>query len=168
MTRTIILNAGRFVLLILLQVMLFNNIEIKSYIIPQIYILFILLLPLDTPKWLLLPAAFLTGFFIDLFMYIPGLHAAACTLAGFLRPGVFRLITPKQDYEAGSKPVIQTFGPGWFFRYSFILISAHHFVLYALDEFRLSFAPLLYYVINVIFTTVAVLLAYLVFYRRPK
>ncbi|NJK85385.1 MAG: hypothetical protein HC906_04860 [Bacteroidales bacterium] len=55
----------RFIILVLLQVFVFNNIHLSGFIVPYIYILFILLLPFETPGWLLLVSAFLLGFSID-------------------------------------------------------------------------------------------------------
>lgn len=49
MQNGLIKYSGLFVLLIFLQLFLFNNIQLSGYINPYFYILFILLLPYDTP-----------------------------------------------------------------------------------------------------------------------
>ncbi|MFZ4059415.1 MAG: rod shape-determining protein MreD, partial [Ferruginibacter sp.] len=71
-------NISRFFLLILLQVLVFNNMHLNGYINPYVYVLFILLLPFETPQWLLLISAFLLGFGVDLFSDTMGMHTAAC------------------------------------------------------------------------------------------
>jgi len=57
-----------FVILIVTQLLVFNNIELSGYINPYVYVLFILLLPFDVPRVVLLLSAFLLGLCIDLFM----------------------------------------------------------------------------------------------------
>ncbi len=89
-----------FILLILLQVLLFNNIQFSGYVNPYVYIMFILLLPVEIPSWLLLIISFFTGLIIDLFTGTPGMHTSATVLAGFVRPYVLRIISPRDGYEA--------------------------------------------------------------------
>jgi rod shape-determining protein MreD len=169
MTNIIIRNSARFILLILLQVLVFNHIEIDSYLIPHIYVMFILLLPFETPKWLVLLSAFLLGLFIDMFSYTIGLHTAACVLMGFLRPIVQNIVSSRQENEAGVQPGISGLGFKWFLAYTVILVGAHHLLIYFLDEFR--FINML----NVIFrallntglTTISIVIAQLLFFR-PK
>ena len=67
----------QFVILVILQLLIFNNIEFSGYVNPYVYVLFILLLPFDTPKALLLILAFIMGIIIDLFMGTPGVHSSA-------------------------------------------------------------------------------------------
>lgn len=60
-------NIIRFVLLVLAQVLILNNIQFLGYINPYIYILFIFSLPYRTPQWLILSLAFILGLTIDIF-----------------------------------------------------------------------------------------------------
>ena len=57
----------RFVALILLQVLVLNNVAFSGSINPYLYILFLLMLPFDSPKWLSLVSAFFLGLSIDIF-----------------------------------------------------------------------------------------------------
>ncbi len=50
-----------FVMLILLQVLLLNNLQFSGYVNPYLYVLFIITLPFSTPKWLLLVLGFITA-----------------------------------------------------------------------------------------------------------
>jgi rod shape-determining protein MreD len=92
-----------FILLILFQVLLFNNIQFSGYVNPYVYIMFILLLPVEIPGWLLLLLSFFTGMIIDFFSGSPGMHSFASVLAGFVRPYVLRIISPRDGYEPGSE-----------------------------------------------------------------
>ena len=131
-------NVLRFITLVLIQVLIFNNIQISGYLNPYIYILFILLLPFETPKWIQLVLAFLLGLSVDFFTNTPGMHAAACVFMAFVRPYILRFIAPREGYETGTFPRLYYYGFNWFFKYTFILVLAHHFFLFYIEVFRFS------------------------------
>lgn len=125
-------------MLILLQVLIIQNIRLGAYIILFPYILFILLLPFETPKLLVLLLAFITGLTVDIFYDTAGIHAAACTLIGFSRYYVLRLLSPREGYDPGLSPTIQSMGPVWFITYASIIIVIHHLCFFYLEIFRFS------------------------------
>jgi len=127
-----------FILLLLLQVLLFNNIQFSGYVNPYIYIMFILLLPVEMPAWILLIISFAIGLIIDLFSGTPGMHTSATVLAGFVRPYVLRIISPRDGYEPGVDPSIIIYGFRWFVIYTSIIVLVHHFALFYLEVFRLA------------------------------
>ena len=84
--------SGIFVVLVLLQVFLINNISLSAYCNPLIYIAFIIILPLDMrPVWVLLLSALL-GLIIDLTTGMAGLNVVATTAVGFMRTAIVGLI----------------------------------------------------------------------------
>jgi len=131
-------NIIRFFILVIFQIFILNNIEINGYINPYFYIYFILLLPFETPKWLLLTSAFLLGLSVDIFSNSLGLNAAACVLVAFLRPGLLAVLTSKREFETGIKPGIRDLGFAWFFNYSIVLVFIHHFALFFLEAFSFN------------------------------
>jgi rod shape-determining protein MreD len=158
----------RFVILILIQVLLFNNIHFLGYINPYVYILFILLLPFETKRWVLLISAFALGLSVDFFSNSLGIHAAACVFAAYFRPGVMSLITSRKEYEPGVEPSIADLGFQWFFMYSLILVSLHHLMLFLLEVFRFSsfFSTLGHSILNTLFTVLFIILSQYIFYRK--
>src|ERR1043166_5831297 len=106
-------NVRRFIFLIALQIIILNHIQWSGYVNPYAYILFIILLPIETPKWLLLILGFLTGLVIDTFGNTSGLHAAATTLMAFARPWVLSLVSPRDDYEKETELTPQRMGLKW-------------------------------------------------------
>ncbi len=60
-------HAFRFLALLLLQVFVLNNVEMPGVFNPYVYIYFLLLLPLDMPRWWLLLVSFGTGLALDFF-----------------------------------------------------------------------------------------------------
>jgi len=126
-----------FILLVLSQVLLFNNIQFSGYVNPYIYIMFILLLPTEIPAALMLFLSFIIGMTIDLFSGSAGMHAFASTFAGFVRPFVLRLISPRHGYIPGAQPSILNYGFMWFLLYATIIVLVHHTVLFFIEVFRL-------------------------------
>lgn len=135
----------RFLLLVLLQVLVFSHIELSGYIQPYIYVLFILLLPFETPGWLLLILGFITGLSIDLFLNTPGLHSAATVFMAFLRPSALKAFAPRDGYETGTSPTLAFYGSEWFLKYAIVLVSAHHFFLFMAEIFRISELHLVFF-----------------------
>jgi rod shape-determining protein MreD len=157
-----------FILLILLQVLLFNNIQFSGYVNPYVYILFILLLPIDVPSWLLLILSFVTGLIIDFFSGSPGMHTSATVLAGFVRPYILRIVSPRDGYESGSDPSMLNYGFRWFFFYALLVVLVHHTALFYLEVFRFAefFRTMLRVLLSSIFSMTFILL--IEFYRRGK
>lgn len=123
----------QFAVLIILQLLIFNNIEFTGYVNPYVYVLFILLLPFETPKALLLILAFILGLIIDLFIGTPGVHSTATLSMAFLRPYVLNIFAPRDGYQAGTNPRIRYYGLEWFVKYTAILVIIHHFILFYLE-----------------------------------
>ncbi|HEX2921015.1 MAG TPA: rod shape-determining protein MreD [Bacteroidales bacterium] len=148
------------ILLVLLQVLLFNNIQFSGYVNPYVYILFILLLPIETPSWLMLILAFMTGSIIDTFSGSPGMHSSATLLAAFVRPVVLRGISMREGHETGQSPSIAVYGFRWFLIYTSVIVLIHHTALFYLEVFRFTdfFRTLLRVLLSSAFSVVFILL----------
>ncbi len=157
-----------FVLLMVLQLFLFNNIQFSGYVNPYVYIMFIMLLPFEISSWLLLVIAFFTGFTVDIFTGTPGMHTSATVIAGFSRPYVLRLISSREEYEASSEPSLFVYGFKWFLIYTFLIVFIHHLFLFYVEVFRLNdfFNTFLRVLLSTIFSVTFILL--LDFIRRGK
>lgn len=157
-----------FFVLVLSQVLIFNNIQFSGYINPYIYVMFILLLPVEIPSWLLLFLSFALGVLIDMFSGSPGMHSSATLLAGFARPGVLRVITVREGYESGSGPSMHSYGFRWFLIYTATMVLIHHTALFYLEVFRFAdfFRTFLRVLLSSVFSILFILL--LEFYRRGK
>ena len=71
-------NIFRFILLILFQVLILDHVELGGYLNPFLYVMFILMLPFETPDWLVLLLGFITGLTLDMFTDTIGMHTASC------------------------------------------------------------------------------------------
>lgn len=134
---TVLQNIFRFIFLVLFQVLVLNNIQFLGYINPYLYILFILSLPFQIPRWLLLILAFILGLSIDIFSNTLGMHAFATVFVAFFRNGIIKLFT---NIEEGNNPTpsFYTFGVSAYVKYVVVMVLIHHATLFMLEAF--SFA----------------------------
>lgn len=158
----------RFFLLILLQVFIFNKIQFSNLINPYFYVLFVLLLPFDMPRTVMLFWAFLLGLGVDLFSNTLGMHAAACTWMAFVRPAVLKWLSPREDYEPGTLPTIYFYGMRWFVGYTIILVFFHHFGLFFIEMFRWSdfFPTLARVILSTAFTSLLIIVSQFFFFKK--
>ena len=91
------------VLLVLLQVWVFNYIFLFKVATPFVYIYTLMLLPLNVSVSALLWRAFIIGMFLDILSGVPGLHAASLTATAFVRNGLARPFLEK-DSDLGYPP----------------------------------------------------------------
>jgi len=170
MSRTIIINALRFILLIFIQVFLLKNLAVYNLSTPYLYILFIMLLPFDIPNVLLFILAFALGLTIDAFYDTPGLHAASCVLLAFVRTVFINLTVQKDGFDNEPEPTLSMMGFRWFFAYAVTLTLIHHFFLFNLEVFR--FSEIQYTILRVIlssvFTVFLMFVSGLLFYRSKE
>lgn len=130
-----VLQIVRFVALVLLQVLVINHIRLGGYVHPYVYLIFIMLLPFNTPQWQLLLLGFMLGLTIDLFTGTLGLHAGATTLMAFCRPSIIKLVSGNQKFENVQEPNLGQLGGAWFFRYAICMVLVHHLSLFVLESF---------------------------------
>jgi rod shape-determining protein MreD len=168
MINSILRYTTTFIILILFQVLLFNNIQFSGYVNPYVYIMLILLLPVEISPLLLLIVSFFTGLTMDFFTGTPGMHASATVFAGFLRPYILRLISPRDGYEPGATPSMEIYGFRWFLFYTVIVVLIHHLALFYLEVFRFAdfFRTLLRVLLSSLFSISFILLAE--YYRRGR
>src|ERR1700743_55302 len=138
MSRVILVNLLRFILLVFLQVFLLKNITLYNLSTPYLYIMFILLLPFEIPNVLLFALSFILGLTIDSFYDTPGLHATACVLLAFVRVLFISITVQKEGFDNEPEPTLSIMGFRWFFTYTIMLTFIHHFFLFNLEVFRFS------------------------------
>lgn len=138
MINSIPLLTIRFIVLVLLQVLILNNVAFNGYVNPYLYILFVLMLPFETPKWLVLFLGFALGFSVDIFSSTLGMHLGATLFMAYAREYVLRLIAPRGGYDPVHKPSIKDMGIAWFTTYVSILTILHHLFLFTIEVFRFS------------------------------
>ena len=168
MIRLLARNIIRFFVVILVQVLLFDNVLLGGYLNPYFYILFILLMPFETPRWLQLVAGFLLGLSIDLFTHTLGMHTAATVMMAFVRPWVLNIFAPRDGYEPDTYPRIHYYGLGWFAGYAAILTFLHHMVLFYIEVFHFQyfFTTFLRVILSTALTLTTVIISQYFIFRK--
>lgn len=122
-----------FILLVLLQVLIFNRISFLNYGIPFIYIYFVIKLPIGINRNIITLLGFLIGGIIDIFCNTPGINAAATTFAAFICQPVQKLFFMTDDYP-DQTPRLSLLG-GAFMKYAVSITFIHHIALILLESF---------------------------------
>jgi hypothetical protein len=135
-----LLNNGiRFVILLLLQVIVFSQVRIGPlgpyYIDIIVFPLAYLLLPFRTPRELQFLLAFGIGLVVDLSMQSPGLHAGASVFTIAVRPIILRLLEPRGGYDKLHSPTLKRFKWPWFATFISILSFVHILFYFSMEVF---------------------------------
>lgn len=126
----------RFIVLILAQALVFNNINFMGSVNPYPYILFILLFPVNNNRTLFIFLSFMLGLFVDIFSDSGGVNAAACVTIAFIRPAVLKFafgmiyehqIIKFNNTEFGNRVI-----------YFSILTFIHHLIVFTMEVFNIS------------------------------
>ena len=126
-----------FVLFVLLQVLIFNNINLFGYINPYIYITFIFFYPLKKEKGVFMFLSFLLGLCIDFFSDTGGINAAATLFIAYFRLPILSTILRKKDFDFLLFN-IRSIPFGKSFLYILSITFTHHLILFSLDYFSLN------------------------------
>ncbi len=132
--KDILINIIRFIILVLLQVFVLNNINFLGFVNPYLYLYFILIFPFSGNKSLLIFLSFLLGLFIDVFGDSGGIHAAASVFIAYIRPAFLKFsFGVSYEYDAirlGRSDFIKRF------IYITLMVLTHHLILFSLEIFN--------------------------------
>ena len=131
-----VLNSLRFVVFLLLQLLIFNNINLFGYLNPYPYILFILLYPVNNNKSILLLGSFTLGILLDMFCNTGGIHTIASLFLAYIRPTLLKFAFGL-SYEYQTVKIADKISPE---RITLLLLAIfiHHFVLFFFEYFRVD------------------------------
>lgn len=168
MSSTLGAHIIQFVVLILAQVAIFNNINFLGYINPYIYIIFIFLFPIKDNRLILLLVSFLLGMTLDMFLDSGGVHAAASVFLAYSRPLLlkfsFGMLYEHQSIKFNNLEL------GSLISYVGIGTLLHHIILFSLEIFNISSVWLILKktLFSSIFTTIVAVLIIILFGQNRK
>ncbi len=160
----------QFILFVALQILLMDSLVLFSTGFCFIYIAFLLFLPININRVLLLFLGFMAGFSIDIFYDTMGIHAAASVLLAFLRPHVLNLLTPRDGYDTNDSVNIHVMGWRWFLTYALLLILMHHAAVFFLEtiSFETAWFTLAKVFASVLFTGIVMVILQLLFFSVKR
>lgn len=122
---------------VLLQVLLFDHLQIAGWGYPMVYILFLMNLPVQVPRWAEMLIGACVGLVMDIWNSTLGVNMAACIAFSFLRP-IF-LTNIVQDLERVKGEVCsRSIGRSEYIRSMMILTVVHHLMVFSLEAWSLQ------------------------------
>lgn len=170
MNSTVWKNIGRFVLLMLLQLLVLNQVYMGGYIMPEIYLLFVLMLPTRMPRVAKLATAFATGLIVDIMAGTLGFHALACTIVAMSRILFADRILTRGEEGGVENPGIRTVAPQYFITYLLLMYAIFFLVLYLTEvlTFRGIADVLIATVASSLVSTLLAIVYQVIFTRKEK
>jgi hypothetical protein len=170
MNRAFITHSFQFIIFLGLQILLLRNLVLFNTAFCFLYIGFLLFLPIQMPKAMLLLLAFVCGITVDIFYDTIGINAAAAVLLAYLRPYVLLVLTPRDDYEKSDSVNVHVMGWRWFMVYSLFLIFVHHLALFFLElgSFREAGFTLVKVLVSTFFTFLVLVIIQLLFFSARR
>ncbi len=135
MSRTNLQMALMFVLLVVVQTVIFNHIALFSVALAFVFIYFTIKLPVTLSPAKVIFLSFLIGFVIDIFQDTPGMSALACTILGACRKTVLRLYVTRDDDIAHAIPAIRSLGAAVFAKYVLTMSLLYCTLVFLIEAF---------------------------------
>ncbi len=128
-------NILRFILALLAQIFVFRYVHLFGCVNIYIFLLALLMLPFELPRWIQYLIAFATGFLIDVFNVTYGINASACVLMMFIRPYLVVALNGRKTDDIVDKPLPGVKDFRWLMAYTVILIFIQQFAAVMLETF---------------------------------
>ena len=122
---------GRYILVMLLQVLLFDQLQLWGACHPYIYLLCLLMMPITLPPIANMLIGAGIGLIMDMFCNSLGVHTASCILIMFLRPYLLGAILNDKD-RLNEQVSLRSIGMEAFIKYVVILVLIHHLTVFSL------------------------------------
>jgi rod shape-determining protein MreD len=123
--------------IVLLQVLLFNHLQIAGWGFPMVYVLILMNLPVQIPRWLEMLIGATIGLMFDIWSSSLGVNMAACVAFSFLRP--ILLSNGLQDVERIKGEVCSlSIGRIDYVKCLVFLVLIHHLMVFALETWSWS------------------------------
>jgi rod shape-determining protein MreD len=166
-----------FIVVLTIQIFILNDIMLKSSLTffgfpvftPIIYPLILLVMPVNTPHWLLMVLGFVTGLTMDMFSNTPGMHAAAMVLICYVRPYILKLFFQQTAKELkDTVPSLYKLGFTSFIIYVGFTILIHHLFFYILEIWSFKSILLIFFktIVSAIMSIILILLSQLLFAKK--
>jgi rod shape-determining protein MreD len=119
-------------LIVLLQVVVFDRLQIQGWGYPMIYVLLLINLPVQIPRWAEMLIGAIVGLIIDICNNSLGVHMSACVALSFLRPILLKKSI--QDVERIKGEInSQSIGLAEYIKCLVIMVLMHHLLVFSLE-----------------------------------
>jgi len=122
---------GRYIVVMLLQVLLFDQLQLLGVCHPYIYILCLLMMPITLPHSVDMLIGAAAGMVMDVFCNSLGIHTAACILIMFLRPYLIGAFVNDKD-RLNEQISLHAIGMEAMIKYVITMVIIHHLTVFLL------------------------------------
>ena len=129
---------GRYIVVMLLQVLLFDQLQLWGVCHPYIYVLCLLMMPITLPHSMDMMIGAAVGLMMDVFCNSLGIHMAACVLLMLIRPYLLGVIVNDKD-RLNEQINLRTIGWEALIRYTVILVLVHHLTVFTLAAWNWNY-----------------------------
>ncbi len=128
---------GRYLLIMVLQVLLFDQLQLWGACHPYIYVLCLLMMPITLPHSADMLIGAFAGFIMDIFCNSLGVHMAACILLMYIRPYLIGVIVNDKD-RLNEQISLHSIGMEALLKYTVIMVLIHHLTVFSLAAWSWS------------------------------
>ena len=128
---------GRYVVVMLLQVLLFDQLQLWGVCHPYVYVLCLLMMPITMPHTVDMLIGAGVGLIMDVFCNSLGVHTASCILLMFIRPYLLGAFVNDTD-RLNEQISLRSIGMEAMIKYVAILVLIHHLTVFLLAAWSWS------------------------------
>lgn len=127
-----------FILLIMLQALIFNHIYLFSVAMAFVFVYFIVSLPMGLSTGWVIMLSFMIGFCVDVFSDTSGVNSLSCVLLAALRKPIFFAYVPKDDKTKIITPSLRTLGWPAYTKYLLTMCAVYSLLNYSIEYFSIA------------------------------
>ena len=125
------------IVIMFLQVLLFNHLQIAGWGFPMVYVLILMNLPIFIPRWAEMLIGVVIGLIFDIWNTSIGVNMAACIMFSFWRP--ILLGNMVQDIERVKGEICsKSIGSIEYIKCLVLLTLVHHLIVFTLEAWSWS------------------------------
>lgn len=128
---------GCFIVVMVLQILLFNQLQLWGVCHPYVYVLCLLMMPITLPHSVDMVIGAVVGLLMDVCCNSLGIHTASCILVMFLRPYLIAAFVNEKE-RLTEQISIRTIGFEAFIKYAVLIVMIHHLAVFMLAAWSWS------------------------------
>lgn len=135
MSKSIINYILLFVVLVVAQAVVFNNLILFNSAVALVFLFMIVEMPATVPVNAMMIVCFLLGLTVDIFQDTPGLNAMACTIISFIRRPILHLYVLRDEDITDRRISIRTLGTGAYLKYMLTMVLIYCTIYFIIESF---------------------------------
>jgi len=128
---------GRYIVVMILQLFLFDQLQLWGVCHPSVYLLCLLMMPITLRPSVDILIGAVAGLTMDIFSNSLGIHMASCVLIMFLRRYLLGFIVNDRD-RLNEQISLRAIGLVAMMEYVAILVVLHHLIIFSLSAWSWS------------------------------